>query len=247
VVLNFPDAETTFGLAMNSLWGLEFAGCVPPMLVVGIGYPVESVAEIFTLGSRDPTPTVDPRVVERFNWDAGGAANFLEFIRTELKPWVGAQFGVDPDDNAYFGYSYDGLFGSYVLMTLPHTFQRYGLGSPSLWYDTEFMFTLEEELSRQRDLNAKVYFTVGEYEGPRGDQLHLAWRPETERAAELAAHADYPDVDMVRDMERFVAALRSRGYPGLAIESEVIAREFHLTGGPMTLCRTLRFLFGAPG
>ena len=248
VVLFLPDAETTFGLAMNTLWSLEFAGYVPPMLVIGIGYPVEIIAETYSLRSRDLTPTIDPLAVEKWKWEAGGAARFLEFIRSEMKPWIAATFDVDPHDNAYFGFSFGGLFGSYVLTHQPDTFKRYGLCSPSLWYDEYVIFDYELEQSRHRDdLDAKVFFSVGEHEDLRRDQIHLAWLSEERRAEEIVAHEGEPEVDMVADMRRFVAALQDRHYPNLEIEYEVIAREFHMTGIPVALSRTLRSLFGAPG
>ncbi len=51
---------------------------------------------------------------------------------------------------------------------------------------------------------------------------------------------------MVADQERFVTALRSRQYPNLVIESEVLPGEFHLTVFPLNFSRSMQYLFDAP-
>ena len=46
--------------------------------------------------------------------------------------------------------------------------------------------------------------------------------------------------------ERMVAALRSRGYPSLQIECEVLPGEYHETAPPLNLSRSVRYVFDAP-
>ena len=48
------------------------------------------------------------------------------------------------------------------------------------------------------------------------------------------------------EFENMVSALRSRGYPSLQVELEVLPGEYHLTAPPMSLSRSLRYLFDAP-
>ncbi len=143
---------------MNTLWGLQFAGWLPPIFVVGIGYPINDEAESFPLRSRDLTPSVDDYVAQQSGWPSGGADRFQRFIKDELKPWLGTNFGVDPDDNLYFGDSYGGLFGAHVLLSAPETFKRYGLGSSSFWYNHGEIFESEARYAQtNRDLSAKVF------------------------------------------------------------------------------------------
>jgi uncharacterized protein len=251
VALYLPDADLCFGGTMNALWGLQLAGWLPPILVVGIGYRVAEELETFTLRARDLTPSVDAEMVNKMGWMAGGANQFLEFIRDELKPWVADRFGVLPDDDVFFGDSLGGLFGAHVLLTEPGTFKRYGLGSASLWYDHGSTFELESAYAASHlDLAAKVFFSVGAYESPEGDQLHLAWLPEDKRVEAEAEAAEeearYGVVDMVADQERFVAALRSRSYPNLVLESEILPGEFHMSVPQLNFSRSMRYLFGAP-
>ena len=76
-----------------------------------------------------------------------------------------------------------------------------------------------------------------------GEQL-----PADRRAKEEAQWTaeGYTGEDYVGYCERMVAALRSRGYPSLQIECEVLPGEYHETAPPLNLSRSLRYLFDAP-
>jgi predicted alpha/beta superfamily hydrolase len=182
------------------------------VLVVGIGYRVQDETETLAPRSRDLTPSTYEGESE---WPSGGAPQFLQFIRDELKPWVAKTFDVDPDDDVFFGFSYGGLFGTFVLLTQPNTFKRYGIVSPSLWFNSKSIFELEAEYaSSHDDLVAKVYFGAGELESPEGKRIHREWLPEDRRAAaeaKAAAEAESGnEVNMVEDMQEMVAVLKSR-------------------------------------
>ena len=249
VVLYLSDANTSFGGVMNILTALRWAGYVPRRCSwSGIGYPVQDESETLAPRSRDLTPSTYEGETD---WPSGGAPQFLRFIREELKPWVATTFDVDPHDDVFFGFSYGGLFGTYVLLTQPDTFKRYGLVSPSLWFNAKSIFNLEAAYAASHDdLVAKVYFSVGGLETPEGKWIHRAWLPEEKRAAaevEAAAEAERGnEVNMVEDMQRMVVVLKSRNYRNLTIDSEVLADEFHLTGGFALFSHTMRFLFDAP-
>jgi hypothetical protein len=60
-----------------------------------------------------------------------------------------SRYGVDPDDDAYFGHSLGGLFGTYALLAEPTRFRRYGVGSPSLWWDHGAIFEHEAAYGRR--------------------------------------------------------------------------------------------------
>ena len=221
------------------------------MLVVGIGYRVVDLTETFTLRSRDFTPSEDAASAKKWGWMSGGADRFIQFIKEELKPWVADHFAADPDNDVFFGDSLGGLFGAHVLVSEPRTFKRYGLGSASLWHNRGSIFGTEAAHAQaNQDLPAKVFFSVGAYESPQGDQKQILWLPEDQRADAEAQAAEefaaYGEISMVADQERFVAALRSRNHPNLVIESEVLPGEFHLTVFPLNFSRSMRYLFNAP-
>jgi predicted alpha/beta superfamily hydrolase len=172
----------------------------------------------------------------------GGAPNLLRFIRDELQPWVHTRYRVDPLQSMFFGHSFGGLFATYVLLTEPDTFTRYGIGSPSLWWHKTAAFDLEVAYAATHDdLRAKVFFSIGEHETHEGRQTEASRLPPDE-----ARIAGLWYIDMVADMQRIVSSLRSREYSSLDLASTVFPDEFHITVPMLNLTRSLRYLFDAP-
>jgi predicted alpha/beta superfamily hydrolase len=244
VVLYVSDANGLFAGAVDLIRLMQLSAHLPPILVVGIGYRVGGIDETVVVRTRDFTPTYDAGFVRIFPELAlmGGAVRFLAFIRDELQPWVQSRYRVDTHGSAFFGHSLGGLFATYVLLTQPTTFRRYGIGSPSLWWDGDMMFGYEAQFARTHDdLPAQVYFAVGEHEDHDGRQ-----REASRLSADERAKAALRYIDMVADTERMVAALQSRSYPSLEIASSVLPDEFHITVPLLNLSRSLRYLFDAP-
>jgi uncharacterized protein len=244
VVLYVSDANGLFSSAVDIIRLMQLGAHLPPILVVGIGYRMGALGETVGVRTRDFTPTADPLIarISPAVTVMGGAERFLAFIRDELQPWVWSRYRVDANDSAYFGHSLGGLFGTYVLLTNPATFRRYGIGSPSLWWDDDIMFEYEATYAKTHDdLPAKAFFTVGAFENHDGRQREAGRLPADERAKAALRY-----IDMVADTERMVFSLRARQYPNLDIASVVLPDEFHITVPPVNLSRSLRYLFDAP-
>ena len=244
-VLYVGDANGLFAGAVDAVRLMQLSAHLPPMLVVGIGYRMGILGETVVVRTRDFTPTYDAGFVRIFPAQTlmGGAARFLAFIRDELRPWVRSRYRVAADGDAFFGHSQGGLFATYVLLTEPGTFGRYGIGSPSLWWDGDMMFDHEKQYAATHDdLPAKAFFSVGAFEDHDGRQREVSRLSAEERAAAGLRH-----IDMVADTERMVAALRGRRYPGLEVAHAVFADEFHVTVPQLSLSRALRYLYDAPG
>ena len=144
----------------------------------------------------------------------GGADRFLAFLRDELKPWVGERYDADPDDSMLFGDSLGGLFAMHVLLSEPTAFRRYGIGSPSLWWDDWLLLRRAADYAKaHHDLPAKVFVSVGAFETLAGDQRVLDQLPAQRRAKMEAETADGGSVDMVADADRMVVALRAGRFP----------------------------------
>ena len=193
---------------------------------------------------RDLTPTADRAYAALYPEHAvlGGAAQLLAFVRTELMPWVAARYEIDETDASYFGHSMGGLFGTFVMLQEPATFARYIVGSPSFWWDHAGIFDLEERYARDHDdLRAKVFFGVGGDETQDGRVRESVRLPPAERITGTSWY-----IDMVELMTRMVDRLGARGYPGLEMQSQVFAGEFHITVPLMTLGSGLRWVFDAP-
>jgi predicted alpha/beta superfamily hydrolase len=246
-VLFMGDAWANFGTAVEAIRLLCLGGDIDSLLVVAAGYRVATIEDNFTLRSRDFTPTVDTASGYSDPATMGGADRFLAFLRNELKPWVRERYDADPDDSAFFGDSLGGLFAAYVLLNEPDTFPRYGIGSPSLYWDNGIMFEQEKAYAQTHDdLAAGVFFSVGAFENSEGD---LRWREQlpAEKRANAEKEAEHePPYDLVADTKRMVAALGGRAYPSLQIDSEILLGEYHHTSPPLNLSRSLRYLFDAP-
>jgi hypothetical protein len=243
-VVYVSDANGAFASAVDTIRFMQLSAHLPPLLVVGIGYRLGGINETEVVRMRDFTPTFDKRFVRWFpdHTLMGGADAFLEFIRTELKPWVHARFQVDTTDSMFFGHSLGGLFGTYTLLTKPDTFRRYGIGSPSLWWHDDMMFEYEARVAAEyTDLAAHAFFSVGAFEDHDGRQREASRLSEEARAGAALRY-----IDMVADTQRMVAALRSRNYPSLEIECVVLPDEFHITVPVLNLSRALRYLYDAP-
>jgi len=242
-VLYVGDANGIFAGAVEVIRFMQLSAHLPPLLVVGIGYRMGPIAETAAVRTRDLTPTVDPRFSRLFPTQTmmGGAPQFLAFIREELQPWVRKLYQTS-GDTAFFGHSMGGLFATFALLSDMSPFQRYGIASPSLWWDNDVMFDREERYANAHDdLPAKVFITVGEHEDHDGRQREASRLPEAERSKASARY-----IDMVADTQRMIAALRARNYPNLLLGDVILPGEFHITSPHLSLSRALRYLYDAP-
>ena len=245
IPLYLADANGMFGSAVDMVRLMQLSAFLPPMLVIGIGYPVGAIGETVGARTRDLTPTSDPlvaRITPAVD-QMGGAGCFLAFIRDELQPWVRSHYEVDAEESVYFGHSLAGLFGAWVLLTEPDTFGCYGIGSPSLWWHDDVIFEHEAAYAEAHDdLAARVFLSVGAFEDHEGRQREASRLPAEERAKAGLRH-----IDMVADTERLAEVLRSRRYPSLELTCQFLPDEFHVTVAHLNLSRALRHLFDAPG
>ena len=206
---------------------------VEDFVLVGLSYGIGEAS--MPSKRRDYTPT-DPfarsgatSAAGVYDRDStyGQAAAYRDYIERDVFALIAREYRVDMQRKVYIGHSFGGLFGSYVLLTKPRMFRSYILASPSLWFDKRTLFDLEAHYAdTHRDLPAQVLLSIGAYETRGSGPRHM-------------------DADMVGDMLRFERALKSRSYPGLRIESEVLPDEDHLTGLPRTITHGL--LWALPG
>lgn len=223
-VLYFLDAWAQFGILKQSYWLLRFYDEVPPLLLVGIAFEGDA-QDLLYYRARDYTPTIVPPdklspLAARLTPISGGASNFLQFLETELFPMIEGEYRADTSDRAIFGVSHGGLFATYVLFHRPDLFQRYLLGSPSLWWDNEVIFKQEEHYAQtHRSLHARVFLTIGSEEGDREPfRIKSRW-------------------EKLRDR------INSRKYEGLELTSMIFEGETHMGAIPATHSRALRVLY----
>jgi len=147
-------------MAADVVTSLLFGQEIPEIIVVGIGYPVQSYADWLRLRARDLTPTAMDEIPL-----SGGADRFLSFLRTELLPYIESSYRADSTNRAILGYSYGGLFVLYSLLSQPGLFRRYAASSPSVDWDGQFLMKLEADYaSHHRALPATLFMSTGSLE-----------------------------------------------------------------------------------
>ncbi len=208
-VLYILDGQWDFKLMDSVLGGLVYDKFVPELILVGITYSGEN-ADYNSLRAIDYTPTPTPQVK-----GSGDGPKFLNFLKTELIPWVETNYRADPSRRLLQGSSYAGLFTLYALFAEPGLFHGYISASPATPYGDRYVFKQEAELAKvHKELPARLFLAVGGSEGLAGP------------------------------VQEFMRTLQSRGYSGLELETRVLEEERHASNKPEIYNRGLRFLFG---
>jgi predicted alpha/beta superfamily hydrolase len=102
----------------------KYSERMPPVIMVNLGHV--PATDAMKLRSRDfsPTPLADRP-------GSGGAAAFLDFLETELIPFIDGIYRTDPADRGLLGHSMGGMFALYALEQRPALFQRIVAASPA--------------------------------------------------------------------------------------------------------------------
>lgn len=160
----------------------------PPMVVVGIGYPVE---KDYDSASRKRDYTIANGPLED-NYSEGGADQFLEFIESELKPLIANKYKVNSSKQAIFGHSFGGLFALNALLTRPDSFSTYIISSPSIWWSDKIVLSR----FKQMDMTAppRIQISVGSLEDatPKG-------KAPAHTRAQLESRAMIPEARKMAD------------------------------------------------
>lgn len=138
-----PQNVMMAGLVEQQFWG----GVMPDVIVVGIQN---------TNRLRDMTPTPGDRP------GAGGAANFLRFIETEVIPFVEKNYRTEPY-RIVAGHSLAGLFAVYTLLERPDVFNGYVAASPVLHWDKGYLLKrAEEAFAKLPKWNKRLFIGLGD-------------------------------------------------------------------------------------
>ena len=219
-VLYVTDADYAFPIIRQIARRVNLEGpVIEEFILIGLSYAKGDSGT--DSRRRDYTPTPNGPRNSAGSVHGGGAA-YQTYLKTQALPFVDQKFRTDPARRVLLGHSYGGLLGAQIMFTDPTMFSGYVLGSPSFWYDKRHMMTMEADYARtHRDLPAKVFMYVGGLEGPGPTARHSR------------------DADMVGDMRAMDRVLKSRTYPGLNLQSTVLADEDHLTVAPVGFTRAL--------
>lgn len=129
---------------------LSYKKIIPPMIVVGIGYPEVYVA--------DQVRIIDLMLRPK---------NFLETIRQEIIPIVEKKFNTNPENRILFGASSGGHFITYAFLATSladnSPFKSY-IGSSPYLPRTQVIEMATELASKERDIPVNLYLAYGENE-----------------------------------------------------------------------------------
>lgn len=175
-VLYVLDGELNFPLILGIRSFLQ-GTTIPRVIVVGIAYPDNANWDIRR--HLELTPSSDPRSdsvykpeYARLGEDtthlrSGGAANLLATLRRDIIPFVERSYRTN-DDRALLGHSFGGLFTVYALENAPDLFSRYGIFSPSTWWNKNEIIRALAKTSAADNLarGGRVFVSAGSNEAP---------------------------------------------------------------------------------
>ncbi len=152
-VLYLLDGDGHFHHTTGTISFLAGNNKMPGLIVVGVTN---------TDRNRDLTPpvTTDTAFQARMP-TAGGADNFIRFMKDELIPYVDQHYRTAPY-RILVGHSFGGLLAVHSFVNDPDLFNAYIAISPSLWYDNQSFFKPAGTFLKERDsLNQTFYMTMG--------------------------------------------------------------------------------------
>jgi len=222
-VMYVTDANRSFPMVANISFLLGFPKTdFPEVIVVGIGYRIKGLEDWAAWRTRDLTPTNVPATDKgtsemlsklsgrEISITSGGAEKFLDFIISEVVPFIESDYHVSKTDKTLAGYSYGGLFALYAMLEKPGSFSKYFAGSPSIGWDKGILFRFEEEYAgSHNDLNVRLFMTAGSLEGQT----------------------------MLSNIEKMKSQLLTRNYPNFGVETHVFENESHVSCMPSAFMR----------
>jgi uncharacterized protein len=230
-VLFVTDANYAFPLIRSIARRIRNGGeDMEDFILVGLSYGKGETPEYSRRRDYTPTANGDKEAVSDMLGPPpvyGEAEGYRKFIAEEVFPMVAQHYRADMKRAIYAGHSYGGLFGLHVLFTDPSMFEKYIIGSPSLWFDRRVAFATERSYAKAHsDQPAKVLKAVAAYET-------LNFSSDNPRYNKT--------VDMVRDLQAMEHVLESRRYKSLDVQTLIIPDEDHLTVFPAVITRGLKW------
>jgi len=187
------------------------SGAMEEAIIVGISYEE---------GSRGPSSRIkDYTPIKANNWryETGNAPKFTKFVEQQIIPFIEKNYQVKPNSRTFIGNSLGGLLGAYILFNNPDLFNNYILGSPSVWFEKDFI--LSSPMKKPSN-PIKVYLSVGSLETPKFGQNH----------------------NMVKGAKSLADKIESNKSAGIELKYSVTEGATHATAFPTTVIQGLDWL-----
>lgn len=111
-VLYVLDPQFTFLIVTDLSRDVAWAGELPEIIVVGVGYPTDNIDEITPPRERDYSFAQD---------------DFIEVLSSEIMPLIDSSYRTNVEDRALLGYQLGGNFVFHLLVVQPEMFNRYAI------------------------------------------------------------------------------------------------------------------------
>jgi uncharacterized protein len=215
-VLYVLDGDKSFGMTKEIADWLMWSKEIKDIIVVGISYG-QGMDAWWSKRARDYSHCADTINV---NWvkQAGGADNFLKFVKNELFPVINKNYITNQDSIAIMGLSLGGMIGTYILFKQPELFKGYIIIAPSLGWNNNSILKMEDDYSgNHKELNKLVYMAYGSLD----NNTVLVANPTAE----------------------FIHTIKMRNYEGLKFISQVFEGEGHISVFSTALTNGLKSIF----
>lgn len=164
-MIYLTDAHYSFPVVSGATRFPVNSGAMEPAIIVGVSY---------SKGSEGPSSRVrdfTPIKAEGWKYQTGGASGHATFIRTVVFSYIEKNYRASNERRTFVGNSLGGLLGAYILLTEPDMFSSYVIGSPSVWFESNFILSVP---AKAPSGPISVYLSVGELETPSsGEQQDM--------------------------------------------------------------------------
>ncbi len=244
-VVYLIDGNLHFGIAVDTA---RIQACWPDVVdpvVVGIGYPTDSVTEALQRRMIDLTTPIAPeRLQQGFMASMppppdgyGGMDDYLRVVEDEVKPRVEALVNIDRGDQVLMGHSLGGLTTLHALFRRTTSFQQFVAISPSIWWNDAAVLQHEAAFAdrvRAGQVNARALITVG------GLESTLRFAPGVPASEEVFRNMieECRMVPNTVELGQRLAVLQNAGF---AVEALVHDGDDHNMVPPAGIARGIRF------
>ena len=220
------DGNPLFATASAVSWWFQLNA-----IVVGIGYPNDSVSQWYTRRRFELTPIADPTEKN----PSGGGDALVQVILEEVRPFVESRLKIEKGRQAIFGYSLGGLMVLRILFQHPTAFDTYIAGSPSIWFKYREVLQDEEAFSKRAkagELHLRLLITSAGLEQYRGED-----------SAKLADANQHRMIDNASELADRLSGLDPQN---VRVTRQILPDETHNSGAMASLVRGVIFATQAP-
>ena len=208
-VLYLLDGENHFHILSSYIDYLSHYEIFPQVIVVGI----INIDRKKDLTPSHTTRSYDGREDTTLR-SSGGNEQFLQFIATELMPYIEANYKTT-SYKILAGHSFGGIATINCMLTHPEMFNAYIAVSPSFYWDNNYMLKLtENKLAKLSSLKKRFFYS----DGNEGTFFHA-------------------------DLLKFDSLIRNRTPGGLEYKYKYYPEESHMTEPIVAYYDGLKFIF----